>query len=589
MRLRAFLIIGAALIASPSLALADTSSAPAAPDTSTSATAPTAGDRTTFNRTTPAAAPAAPAAPVALPPPATVVQANADAAAGFKDVPLNHWAYPALQQLQADGIVLGYPDGTFKGKRPITRYELAAITARAIKHVQDLLANAKTAPTVSPDDIATLRKLIDDNTTQLAALQKNVADLQTQTNLNTAQLKRQQFHLYYSLRAPGTFTDRVEAYNTATGLALPSGTAITGPSAGGGDAQALNSGLTANGTAYQILRMVFSGDVDPKVSYAIRLEDRYYIDNAFGAANSGGGLGTSSTIPAAGNYPNNSLLRVNYATVKYSDPSGLYARLGRFVEGSGDIGLAYSDYFNGAEIGYGKGPIQAFGGYSFYKAANSNIEPTTPEAGQSSQTVFGRIGTTFGSKAELGLNYINDMAFSGGNVTLVNPVTGLLKAYDTPIELGSVDVGYTLNKLFGVKAEFLHRFGNNPTTTTSWTGANALWAQGTAGASASKSGNSYLDFGYITAGLNSTGPHTEIEGTPDYQQFFINNGNGYKIAYVGIHHYFATNAQIGLILQGWGLNSATLPVNYLAGGVETPGFIKNDKGQAIFLETRLAF
>lgn len=580
LRLRALLFIGAALIASPSLALADDSSA----------NAPTAGDRTTFNSKPPAAAPAAAAAPVALPPPSTVVQNNADAAAGFKDVPLNHWAYPALQQLQADGIVLGYPDGTFKGKRPITRYELAAITARAIKHVQDLLANAKTAPTVSPDDIATLRKLIDDNTAQLATLQKNVADLQTQTNLNTATLKRQQFHLYYSLRAPGTFTDRVEAYNTATGLALPSGTAITGPSAGAGNAQALNSGLSANGTAYQILRMVFSGDVDPKVSYAIRLEDRYYIDNAFGSSSSDGKIGTSSVIPAAGSYANNGLLRINYATVKYSDPSGLYARVGRFVEGSGDIGLAYSDYFNGAEIGYGKGPIQAFGGYSFYGAANSNIQPTTPAAGQSSQTVFGRASTSFGSKGEFGLNYINDMASSLGNLTLVNPVTGLLKAYDTPVEIASVDAGYTFSPLFGVKAEFLHRFGKDPTTSANFSGPNALWAQGTAGASASKSGNSYLDFGYITAGLNSTGPHTEIEGTPDYQQFFINNGNGYKIAYVGIHHYFATNAQIGLIVQGWGLNSATLPVNYLTGaGVETPGFIKNDKGEAIFLETRLAF
>jgi len=549
--------------------------------------APTAGDRTILNAP---AQPAATAAPLALPPPATVVQNNADAAAGFKDVPLNHWAYPALQQLQADGIVLGYPDGTFRGKRAITRYELAAITARAIKRVQALLAEAGTANKVSADDIATLRKLIDDNTTQLAAVQKDVAALKTQTDLNTATLKRQQFHLYYFLRAPGTFTDRVEAYDTKSGLKLPSTTAITGPSAGAGNAQALNSGLTANGTGYQVLRMVFSGDVDPKVSYAIRLEDRYYLDNAFGSAGSGGGFGKSSVIPTSGSYPNSSLLRINYATVKYADPSGLYARLGRFVEGSGDIGLAYADYFNGAEIGYGKGPIQGFAGYSFYNAANSNIQPTTPEAGQSSQTVFGRIGTTFGSKkGEFGLNYINDMAFSGGNVTLVNPVTGLLKAYSTPVEIGSVDAGYTFSPLFGVKAEFLHRFGKDPTTTTSWTGANALWAQGTAGKSAGKSGNSYLDFGYITAGLNSTGPHTEIEGTPDYQQFFINNGNGYKIAYVGLHHYFANNAQIGLIVQGWGLNSATLPVNYLAGAVPTAGFVKNDKGQAIFLETRLAF
>jgi hypothetical protein len=573
LQLRALVIVGAAVSAVPSYAFA----------ADTAPVGPTAGDRSVLSAPAPSAYPAAPSAPAALPPPDTVAQANANAAEGFKDVPATNWAYPALQQLQADGIVIGYPDGYFRGKRPMTRYEMAAITARAIKHVQDLLANAATAPKVTPDDIATLRKLIDDNTAQLAAVQKNVAALQTQTDLNTATLKRQQFYLYYFLRAPGTFTDRVQAYDSATKLALPPGTALTGPSAGAGG-QSLPSGLSAGGTGYQVLRMVFNGIVDPKVSYAIRLEDRYYLDNAFGSANSGGAFATSSVIPAAGNYPNNGLLRINYATVKYSDPSGLFARVGRFVEQGGAIGLNYSDYFNGAEVGYQKGPIQGFAGYSFYKPANSN---TAPNVGLSSQTVFGRIGTTFGgSKGSAGFNYVDDMAWSGGTTTLVNPVTGLLKAYNTPLAMGSVDAGYTFSPLFSVNAEFLHRFGNSPVG-GSWSGANSVWAQGTAGKSAAKSGNSYLDFGYIYAGLNSTGPHSELVGTPDYQQFFINNLNGYKLGYVGLHYYFATNAQIGLILQGWGLNGSSLPVNY-ADNTQA-GFVTNDKGQGIFLETRLAF
>jgi hypothetical protein len=165
LQLRALLIVGAAMSALPSLAFADPTQDPA-----------TVGERSTMTFPARAAAvpgapaPGAPAAP-ALPPPDTLAQANAAAAEGFKDVPTTHWAYPALQQLQADGIVIGYPDGYFRGKRQITRYEIAAITARAIKHVQELLANAATAPHVSPDDIATLRKLIDDNTAQLAAVQ----------------------------------------------------------------------------------------------------------------------------------------------------------------------------------------------------------------------------------------------------------------------------------------------------------------------------------------------------------------------------------------------------------------------------------
>ncbi|HZK40686.1 MAG TPA: S-layer homology domain-containing protein, partial [Atribacterota bacterium] len=50
----------------------------------------------------------------------------------FVDVPLNHWAYDAVQSLAAKGIVIGYPDGTFGGNRTLTRYEFAEATARVM-------------------------------------------------------------------------------------------------------------------------------------------------------------------------------------------------------------------------------------------------------------------------------------------------------------------------------------------------------------------------------------------------------------------------------------------------------------------------
>src|SRR5471030_2982538 len=43
----------------------------------------------------------------------------------FPDVPENHWAFEALQRLKKDGILVGYPDGLFRGSRGATRYELA--------------------------------------------------------------------------------------------------------------------------------------------------------------------------------------------------------------------------------------------------------------------------------------------------------------------------------------------------------------------------------------------------------------------------------------------------------------------------------
>jgi hypothetical protein len=48
-------------------------------------------------------------------------------AQGFPDVQDTHWAYEAVTRLKKEGIITGYPDGTFQGKKNITRYELATL------------------------------------------------------------------------------------------------------------------------------------------------------------------------------------------------------------------------------------------------------------------------------------------------------------------------------------------------------------------------------------------------------------------------------------------------------------------------------
>ena len=54
------------------------------------------------------------------------------AANPFSDVPADHWAYDAVAQLAADGVIDGYGDGTYKGDRNITRYEMAQMVAKAM-------------------------------------------------------------------------------------------------------------------------------------------------------------------------------------------------------------------------------------------------------------------------------------------------------------------------------------------------------------------------------------------------------------------------------------------------------------------------
>ncbi|MGE0487711.1 MAG: S-layer homology domain-containing protein [Vulcanimicrobiota bacterium] len=50
----------------------------------------------------------------------------------FPDVPDAHWGRDAVAALAAKGLVEGYPDGTFKGDRAASRWEVAMIVARLL-------------------------------------------------------------------------------------------------------------------------------------------------------------------------------------------------------------------------------------------------------------------------------------------------------------------------------------------------------------------------------------------------------------------------------------------------------------------------
>ncbi|WP_027937080.1 S-layer homology domain-containing protein [Anaeroarcus burkinensis] len=80
------------------------------------------------------------------------VGATAFAAANpFVDVPAKHWAYDAVNKLAKAGIVDGYGDGTFRGDRTMTRYEMAQIVAKAMARSDK--ADAETKATI--DKLAT--------------------------------------------------------------------------------------------------------------------------------------------------------------------------------------------------------------------------------------------------------------------------------------------------------------------------------------------------------------------------------------------------------------------------------------------------
>ncbi|BBB91587.1 MAG TPA: S-layer homology domain-containing protein [Methylomusa anaerophila] len=64
----------------------------------------------------------------------------------FVDVPANHWSYDAVNKLVKAGVVSGYGDGTYKGDRTLTRYEMATVVAKAMANSEK--ADAETKATI---------------------------------------------------------------------------------------------------------------------------------------------------------------------------------------------------------------------------------------------------------------------------------------------------------------------------------------------------------------------------------------------------------------------------------------------------------
>ena len=99
--------------------------------------------------------------------------APAFAAPVFPDVPEEHWARDAVANLAASGLVEGYPDGTFKGNRAATRYEMAMVIARFLaKNDQEHATFATKA------DLEELRRLVNQLKSELDALGVRVTNLE---------------------------------------------------------------------------------------------------------------------------------------------------------------------------------------------------------------------------------------------------------------------------------------------------------------------------------------------------------------------------------------------------------------------------
>jgi hypothetical protein len=96
---------------------------------------------------------------------------NVSAANPFADVDTSSWAYKAVSQLSDQGVVDGYPDGTFKGDKNVSRYELAQIIARLMAKEESLNDSQR----------ATVQKLSAEYAGELQSLGVRVKELEKKT------------------------------------------------------------------------------------------------------------------------------------------------------------------------------------------------------------------------------------------------------------------------------------------------------------------------------------------------------------------------------------------------------------------------
>jgi len=128
------------------------------------------------------AAEAVPQVPAASPAPAASDDLIAQGApvtsvSQLADVDPNTWAFQALQSLiERYGCIAGYPDGTFRGNRALTRYEFAAGLYACLNSLAERLGG------VTGEDLATLRRLQEEFAAELATLRGRVDALEARTN-----------------------------------------------------------------------------------------------------------------------------------------------------------------------------------------------------------------------------------------------------------------------------------------------------------------------------------------------------------------------------------------------------------------------
>ena len=142
----------------------------------------------------------------------------------LSDVQPTDWAFSALQSLvERYGCVAGYPNGTFRGNRAMTRYEFAAGLNACLDRINELIATS-TADLVQKEDLLPIQRLQEEFTAELATLRGRVDAVENRAEI----LESQQFSTTTKLSGEAIFaiTDVLSGDSDPFGVGVPRNSTI---------------------------------------------------------------------------------------------------------------------------------------------------------------------------------------------------------------------------------------------------------------------------------------------------------------------------------------------------------------------------
>lgn len=393
----------------------------------------------------------------------------------FSDVQPTDWAFQALQSLvERYGCIAGYPDGTYRGSRALTRYEFAAGLNACLDRINELIATS-TAELATNEDLEILQRLQEDFSIELATLRQRVDTLEARTK----KIEAQQFSTTTKLRGEAIFNLTNAWGDTADGNT--------------------NTEVNSNATFGNRVRLTLESSFTGKDRLQLRLNAGNILSNSgsIPAPNpiASGTTGTNMTrLGYDVSSPNNNTVTIdkanyrfnwgknatvqidavgaelndnveNYHSAFQSSGSGAISRYGRFSP-------IYRTGANGAGVTARFNPRGKFGVDVAYLSREANNPTPGQGAFEGDNVWFGQLNFKPSDSFKLGLTY--SRAYNSAPGTSFQDVMGGTGSTNANRPFGASAA--TISNNYGVQAEFNL---SKTTTLAGWYGLTKAEQAGT--------------------------------------------------------------------------------------------------------------